>query len=121
MSKSYLASILLISFIALAAFGLFMPTMSHAGHSADCPFAPGSMVLCAAPLDHLRHWQDSFLAVLIQSLLFAGIALILTKLRGIVPKRDPQYRRYRLRTRIPIRPPLFQELYSQGVLNRKAP
>lgn len=121
MSKSYLASILLISFIALAGLGLFIPTMSHAGHNIDCPFAPGSTALCAAPLDHLKHWQDSFLAVLVQSLLIVGIALILTRLSGIFPKLDPQYERYRLRTRIPIRPPLFQELYSQGILNRKAP
>lgn len=121
MNKSFLALILLAAFIALAGFGLYMPMTNHTGHNVDCPFAPGGTALCAAPLAHLKHWQESFTAILVQTLLFVGAALIFINIQGFFPKLDPQYQRYRLRTHTPIRPPLFQELYSQGILNRKAP
>ncbi len=121
MNKPFLASVLLIAFILMAGFGLFMPIMSHGGHEMDCPFAPGGTALCAAPLAHIKHWQDAFVTILVETLLLVGIALAFIKSLNFFPTLDPQYERYRMRARIPIRPPLFQELYSQGILNRKAP
>lgn len=113
-------SIVLVAFIMLAGFGLYVPTMNHDGHEMGCPFAPGGTAICAAPLAHLEHWQSAFVTILAETLVLAA-ALIFLGAPFPIPKIDPQYERYRLRARIPVRPPMFQELFSRGILNPKAP
>jgi len=89
-------------------------------HEAGCLFVPGGAALCAAPLAHLKHWQSAFATILTEILVLLA-ALVLLGLRFTISKTDPQYERYRVRLRTPIRPPLFQELFAQGILNPKAP
>lgn len=120
MNKHLIASIVLVVFVMMAGFGLLVPMMGHMGNNVNCPFASNGTALCAAPLAHIKHWQDALVTILVETLLL-GIALVFIKSLKLFPKLDPQYERHRLRTRAIIRPPLFQELYSQGILNRKAP
>ncbi len=120
MSLRALASVVLISFIALAGFGLLMPTMGHDGHEMGCPFAPGGAAICAAPLVHLKHWQSAFTTILTEVSVLVS-ALVFLGLPFVIPKFEPQYERYRLYRRAPVRPPLLQELFARGILNPKAP
>jgi hypothetical protein len=120
MNKTFIASVILIAFVLMAGFGLFLP-VSHAGHDMGCPFAPATTALCDAAFGHIKRWQDAFVTPIVEALLLVGVALVVVKFIGLFLKSDPRYERYRLRIRIPTRPILFQELYSQGILNRKAP
>jgi uncharacterized membrane protein YozB (DUF420 family) len=56
----------------------------------------------------IHFWRYAFLTAIVLFVLF----LVRTH-------TDAQYGRYRMREHIPIRPPLFQELFSRGILNRK--
>ncbi|RJQ33761.1 hypothetical protein C4568_03870 [Candidatus Parcubacteria bacterium] len=110
---------LIVLFILFAVFGLYMPTAAH--HHAMCPFAAGIVLLCSTPLAHLSHWKAVFVMVLTEVLLLAAL-IILVFSSGIVHlPLDDKYKRYRLLRRIPVRPTLWQELFSQGILNRKEP
>lgn len=120
MNKRLITSLVLSAFVLLAVFGLYFPTMEHMGHEG-CPFAPGAAAMCVAPLAHLEHWQSSFTGILAEMFVLIGAALILVLSFAFTPKIDIQFERYRLRERIPIRPTLFQELFSRGILNRKEP
>lgn len=122
MNKRILTTLLLLAFITLAVFGLYLAPMGHMGHDMPCPFAPGGTAICSMPLAHLEHWQSSLLAVLFEVFVLLSIAFIFLAIRfdpGV--GNDPQFERYRLRQRVPIRPPLLQELFSQGILHRKEP
>jgi hypothetical protein len=116
-----LAPILLSAFVLMAVFGLYMPTLDHMGHETGCPFAPGSTGQCVALLEHAEHWQSSFVAVFAQLLIVLSVGFAFVVFWFLPNIRDPEYERYRLRVRIPIRPPLMQELFSQGILHRKEP
>jgi hypothetical protein len=119
MKNHFLASIVITTFVLMAVFGLYMP--GHIGHEAGCPFSPGETAMCASPISHLEHWQSAFAAVLgeLLILIFAVVAVVVWSKRFV--NRNPQHERYRLYERISLRPLLFQELYSRGILNRKEP
>ena len=121
MNKKILATFLLVAFITLAVFGLYLVPMGHMGHDMPCPFAAGGTALCSMTLVHIEHWQSSFLGVLLEILVLAAIALMFVVRFAPDTGKDPQFERYRLRQRIPMRPPLLQELFSQGILHRKEP
>lgn len=112
-------SILLAAFVLLAVFGLYIPFLGHTGHEMGCPFGHGT-VMCAAPLMHIEHWQSALVAVLTQIFMLGALLVFAVWLQPYAA-RDPQYERYRLRVHLPKRPTLFQELFSQGIHNRKAP
>ena len=120
MNTRLIPSLVLSAFVLLAVFGLYFPTMEHRGHEG-CPFAPGAAAVCVAPLAHLEHWQSSFTGILAEIFVLVGAALLLVFGFVLTSKIDAQFKRYRLRERIPIRPALFQELFSRGILNRKEP
>jgi hypothetical protein len=120
MNTRLITSFVLSAFVLLAVFGLYLPTMEHMGHES-CPFAPGEASACVAPLAHLEHWQSSFTGILAEAFVLIGVALVLVLGFALTPKTDAQFERYRLQERIPIRPTLFQELFSRGILNRKEP
>ena len=113
------AALLLTAFIVAAVFGLYLPMTGHVGHEAGCPFAPGGIALCAALLAHVEHWQAAFTAVLVELLvLFALVFVFFTRYNLF----DPDVGKFptsRLLQRVPVRPPLLQELFSQGILNPK--
>lgn len=119
MRNRFTASILIVAFILMAVFGLYMP--GHIGHEMGCPFAPGETAMCAGFLAHLEHWQSAFAAVLAELLIFLAVAVVFFVWFKPLVNRNPHHERYRLRARIPLRPPLFQELYSRGIRNRKEP
>ena len=114
-----LASVIVLSLIALAGVGLLVPLSDHEGHAMQCPFAMGEMVVCAAPIAHLKHWQDALIAIFVECLVLIGAALAILGLRALIARPDPHHQRLKHRALRPIRPPLLQELYSQGILNRK--
>lgn len=118
-TRQYIGILVLSAFILIAVFGLYMPV--HIGHETGCPFSPGETAMCASSLSHLEHWQSAFVAVLVQLLTLIAVAVVFFVLSKPFANRSPQYERYRLLERVPVRPPLFQELYSRGILNRKEP
>lgn len=120
MKIKVLAPIALFAFVLTAVFGLYLPTMAHMGHEG-CPFAPASTAVCVATLAHLEHWQSSFAAVLLKLLVLAAVVLILIARVDFIVQQEVQFVRYRLRVGVPKRPTLLQELFAQGILNRKEP
>ncbi len=112
---------LVVAFVVVAVFGLYVPAMGHAGHSTSCPFSLGFAVLCA-PMTHMKHWQDALVATLVEALVFVGFVALLFFARHEL--FDPDVGRFaplRVRSRTSDRPLLFQELFSDGILNRKEP
>ena len=112
---------ILIAFCVAAVFGLYLPTTGHAGHEEGCIFAPGGTAICAAPLAHLEHWQSAFAAVLVELLLFFTLSLIFFTRYDLFDPDVGRHATYRPPKFAPIRPSLLQELYSDGILNRKEP
>ncbi len=118
-TSKYIGIVVLSAFILMAVFGLYLP--QHMGHEMGCPFAPGESAMCAAPFAHLQHWQSSFTTILAELLVLVALILIFFTRPDPQRDKDPQYQRFRLRQRVPLRPSLFQELFSRGILNRKEP
>lgn len=118
MQTRWLPIVLLVSFIAVAAFGLYMPM---AGHGALCPFSGGTS-MCSSPIAHIGHWQEVVVVTLVQVLLLAAAAAFVFAVRHDL--FDPDVGRLvmlRARSRVSSRPTLMQELFSDGILNRKEP
>jgi hypothetical protein len=120
LTRSLVAKIVLSAFVLAALFGVYgMVSFAHGEHGG-CPASPIEHTLCASPLEHLSHWQTVFTAVFVQILaLFALAATFL----GFVTQTLDIRRQYAWRsyTRTPLRPTMLQELFSQGILNRKEP
>ncbi len=106
-------------FIIAAVFGVYlMPLHADAG----CTLQLGSVALCAAPLiEHVGDWSSAFAGTLSLIISFAALALfVIGRIVGhIAPARTRIPSRYQ--ACVSERPLLFQELYSQGILNRRAP
>ena len=109
------AKLILTAFVLAALFGVYgMFSFSHGEHGG-CPFSPVQHALCATPLEHLGHWQAVFAEIALFALVAifcTGTTLIADGLRGTL---------WRYRKRRPLRPTLLQELFSEGILNRKEP
>jgi len=112
-------SIILGAFIIAAVFGLYLTIVSPMGH-AGCPFSVGASA-CMAPLEHLTHWQSSFVAIAAELVLIFTLVLVVVGSFGLLSADVWQYRLFKQRERIPKRPTLLQELFSQGILHRKEP
>ena len=116
----HVATLLLTAFIVAAVFGLYLPMMGHAGHEVGCPFSPGGTALCGVPLAHLEHWQGAFTAVFGEILVLLSVLVLVFFRRHDLFDPDIGTRdSYRLLQRVPVHPTLFQELFSQGILNPK--
>ncbi len=113
------ATIIIVIFISLAVFGLYFP--GHVGHGMDCPFSIGETAVCASIFSHMHHWESAFSVVLSQVLVFIGITILLFRLLSDWITLNYQVERYRQKHFSAPRPPLLQELFSAGILNRKAP
>ncbi len=82
-----------------------------------CPFMQGQMSVCSMTVfDHIEHWQNAFLSVLVQTISFIALVasfgfawLLLTKQEWSPPRLFNLHR-----------PTLFQELFSRGILHSKA-
>ena len=122
--KSVIVALILIAFVTLGGFGVFaMAGMDGHHHEPGCPFMPGEQAICAmTALDHISAWQSTFtttLPTLFVYLLLAVAVLFVWKyysppdlfVRQLLPSRN----------REPISVSLYQELFSNGILNPKAP
>ena len=111
---------LLLTIVVIATV-LGMPVLlaSPMHHEIGCPFMSGQTAICAPTfLEHLRDWQNAFAIVLAELLLIAALTVALTRQWAPVsPER--RFERVRIRNRAPDRPTLLQELFSEGILNRK--
>jgi len=113
-------SIVLTAFIVAAVFGLYTIIFSSMEHETGCPFSVGASA-CMAPLEHLSHWQSSFAAIAAELVALFALVLIVVGSLGLLSADVRQYRLFKQRERIPKRPTLLQELFSQGILHRKEP
>ncbi len=118
MTRLY-TSIVLTAFIVAAVFGLYIVILAPMEH-AGCPFS-ASASACIAPLEHLTHWQSSFAAIAAELVALFALALAVLSSVNLLDASTKQYGVYRQRERIPKRPTLLQELFSQGILHRKEP
>ena len=115
-----LASCIVLSFVLVGTFGMtaFLNDPMHSGH---CPFTLDESAICTTSiLQHLGHWQAAFADIVASGLLIAIFVLV-----QILPDifKLPDRRRAAL-FQIHRRPEpvlLFQQLFSQGILNRKVP
>jgi hypothetical protein len=119
-APSLIAKLILTAFLFAALFGIYgMISFSQSGHGS-CPFSPDQHPLCVTPLEHLDHWQAVFTAVFVETIvLFALVALFFTHtaLTADTLRSTP----WSYREKVPLRPTLLQELFSQGILHRKEP
>lgn len=115
------AGLILAIFCFVALFGLYLPIMDHTGHETGCLFTLGDIVLCSASLAYTGDWQSAFTAVLVGVLALFAFALVRLARFDFPDPGMGQRDAYKTRRRIPLRPLLFQELYSAGILNRKEP
>jgi hypothetical protein len=106
--------------LAVTLFGL--PTLlSRADHHVGCPLA----IMRAAPcestiIEHVSMWDSLFAASIVSlALVFTFVAFVSIKSGAILLTHE----RLRLRSSALAseRPTILQELYSQGIHNRKAP
>lgn len=119
-ARPFSAKVVLAAFVLAALFGVYgMLSFSHSEHGG-CPVSAPQHFLCASPLEHLGHWQAVFTAVFAELItlftlavaFFIGTATISTLKQAAL---------WRYRERVPLRPTLLQELFSQGILHRKEP
>ncbi len=112
--RKLLPYLLLLGFVSVALFGVTLTAPMQ--HEMSCPFAAG----CVTMTEHLSHWQSAFAAVLAELLILASVVcVVFSRVALSIDTRD--YTRYRLARLVPVRPPLLQELFSQGILHRKEP
>lgn len=120
-TKKILNVIILTAFILVAVFGIMAITPLH-HHEPGCPFMPGEQAICPMGLlEHITAWKDIF-TVSIPSvflpLFFAAIPTFAWFF--YLPPRLPVVFQ-RLKTKKFSFNNLYQELFSQGILNPKAP
>ena len=111
--------LILAAIMVVALFGL-PSTATHMGHGAGCPLMPGEVLLCSDALrEHLGHWQSTFAAI--AAVLFVvGYGHLATR-REIFKLPDRGHLGMKHIFAEVLRPTLFEELFSQGILNRNAP
>lgn len=109
-------SIILAAIVPL--FMLVFMTMPMDHGMSSCPFMPGEMSVCPMNiLDHLSSWEEIFTSSLAEMLSFIVVVIATIGIWFVArePEGPPGYHR-----RYPI-PPLFQQLFSSGILNPKNP
>jgi hypothetical protein len=114
--------LILISYIWIAVFGLFQVThMSHMGTGMHhCPFMIGQQSIC--PMDavhHLQMWQvfSTVVIPLFEILLFSLCVFVVLRFWYSSP---PLFSFTRQQYKKSFTP-LYQQLFSQGILHPKAP
>ena len=122
MTRTTISYLILAAFILSVAFGLYL-NFSHAAHSEGCMYSVGEVALCSAPLAYIQKWQELVTSIPVALLIIVASAAVL--LRGLTrDDHDPgrlRYAAYRNAYRLPLVTLLLQELYSDGILNRKEP
>ena len=111
--------LLLVVVVIVALLGMPLVLAGPMHHEMGCPFMSGQAALCVTSiLEHIKHWQTAFAAVLFEIFTLCALALFLQRpLLGML--LAPERIRWRAHTDSPARPTLLQELYARGILNRK--
>ncbi len=113
----------LITYVSLAAFlfivivGPWLVFSSPVDIDPGCLFTHGQESFCSmTSLEHLEQWQSAFMFTLVQILSFAVCIAVVSIFFAIIQRLKPDipffFKRYQ--------PTLFQQLFSQGILNSKA-
>ncbi len=94
-------------------------------HAPGCPFMPGEQAMCEMnAFDHIAAWQSTFtttLPVVFVLTLFTALAFVFTwRLWYPPPDLVLASVTYRQRAKVPL-VPLYQQLFSRGILNPKIP
>ncbi len=113
----------MIIFLFVGGIG-FMPMMAETHHhEPGCPFMPGEYSVCLmTPFDHVAAWQGMFATIVpdtsmaIFGMMFLGLILVVLWKPPDIARRisgaSTGYDSHLL---------LYQELFSRGILNPKAP
>lgn len=122
--KPFIATFVLIAYLALGSF-LMMGMMDHHHMMAGgCPFMPGEQAMCQMDaFDHISAWQSAFVSVVPTILILSILAAVVVfAWRHWYPPPDLILASvaYRARARTTI-VPLYQQLFSRGILNPKIP
>lgn len=111
---------LLILCSTVAVFGLYLTLAAPLEHDMGCPFMPGEAVLCeSALLAHMTHWQTALAAVIAETFLLFALARLVRPKLSLLP--ECHFEKAHTGKRKLKYPTLFQVLFSQGILNPKAP
>lgn len=120
MSLRTYAPLILVIVVIVALLGMPLMLSSPLHHEMGCPFVPGQVALCATNIfEHITHWQTAFAMILAEILAVVALVLVALYQWRLVAPPEPGFARIRMRRRVPERPTLLQELFSQGILNRK--
>lgn len=103
--KNLLTTILVISFISIAVFGLF--SFSHNSSMPEkpmvnCPYAENGYAVCSNTFDHIKNWQQ-FSNIIVPSLfvfslILLGAVLLIFNKRNLLKQNNYFYRwRYYLK------------------------
>lgn len=118
--KNIIGVIAVCAFIFVAVFGFLAIVPSH-HHEPGCPFMVGEQSICPMGLfDHIKAWQSVF-TVFLPSLLLLVVALfiVVTLWQSIHPPNFLRFTGQKFQNF--SHNLLYQELFSQGILNPKAP
>ncbi len=117
--RSVLAFVAIFILFSMGAVWFALTGPMH--HEMGCPFMPGHEVACAGPLEHLSHWQSSFLAIVAEILAFFVLLFFAFRSRFLSELDVGPPKFIFLNSPISHRPTLLEELFSKGILNRKEP
>ncbi len=122
--KSFVATLIFITFVTLSGFGLLAITgINGHHHQPGCPFMVGEHAICTmTALDHIIAWQNAFTTTIpTLSIYFFFATAVLFVYKYYSPPNLFIRRFLSSRTNSLIFVSLWQELFSSGILNPKAP
>ncbi len=96
--------------------GPWMLLSMASDNGIGCPFMPGQESVCSMTVfDHISHWQNAFATILVEVLKYPAVVGF-TIFVLLIQRRHNGPPLCAIETRHPT---LFQELFSQGILNSK--
>lgn len=115
------AIFILTTFLIVGGFG--MMAMGNHHHEPGCPFMPGEQAICDMnALDHISAWQNAFTVTLPTLFVYLLLAVVVLFIWKYYSPPDFFVRRLLpICNRDPVSVPLYQELFSSGILNPRAP
>ncbi len=112
--------IILMSIFGAVTIGVhFLATDHH--HEPGCPFMPFEQAICPMGLmEHISKWKESFLLIL-PSLILVLVVIISFIRKILSPPISSLIHKLRSDHNINQKYSIWAELYSNGILNPKAP
>ena len=122
--RHIIAALALVTFFFVGGLGMFAISGMDHHHMTGCPFMPGEQAICQMDaFDHITAWQNAFTAVVPSFVVLLLVALVLYISFRWLDHPPNATNKIHLRVgniRIKI-PNLYQELFSNGILNPKIP